>query len=197
MNLVYEASEKIDKQFAAYSVTKSKIERQLAKMIGYEMEKILREKYPENNFTIEYDHSNRNLKRIDLVVRKEDNYEAIFEIKQYYSFDAIRDNWSRGKVKPINKDIRKLDNIPKIENKFILVILGHYHKMQAPEGFAYSSVHNRNVRSSGDELLIQAKTNLESFFKVNELPNKIWDISLDSIEQTSVHLIIGIGQVEY
>ncbi|MCG3259980.1 MAG: hypothetical protein H7644_09550 [Candidatus Heimdallarchaeota archaeon] len=132
-----------------------------------------------------------------MVVKSEDNYEAIFEIKQYYSFDATRDNWSCGKVKPINKDIRKLDNIPKIENKFILVFLGHYHKMHAPEGFAYSPVHNRNVRSSGDELLIKAKTNLKRFFNVNELSNKIWDINLDSIEQTSVHLIIGIGQVEY
>ncbi|GAH33191.1 unnamed protein product, partial [marine sediment metagenome] len=94
IGLVHKASQRLDKKFLAYSIVKSKIERQLVKMIGFEMEKILLENHPDKNYRIEYDFTNNILKRVDMVIFKEHSIETIFEMKQYYSFDPVKDNWS-------------------------------------------------------------------------------------------------------
>ena len=70
IDLVHKASQRLDKKFLAYSLVKSKIELQLVKMIGFEMEKILQQSHPDEDYRIEYNFSNNNLKRVDLVIFK-------------------------------------------------------------------------------------------------------------------------------
>lgn len=126
--------------YYSYLLSKTKAEKELLEFLGYRIEQ--NTKYVSR---VEYTNKSYNCKRIDLAILDEKLVPIeIIEAKFYYSFNGYRIHTQQlARKLEVEKDVKKLQIIPKYINKYFVLFLVHFVVDEVPPLFPYFYMHNK------------------------------------------------------
>ncbi|MCG3256560.1 MAG: hypothetical protein KAU62_10755, partial [Candidatus Heimdallarchaeota archaeon] len=217
-NIIKNALNEVISPRLALIVTKTKAERVILSLLANEIEN-----KNESILTgIEYSYSkiNKSLTgRADLALlmrSKNNDYKpkALVEGKLFFTFDAVdgvktndKDKWDRFVDTPFENDLKKLEKVSSLYDRYFIIFLVHYDSKKVPEYFKYSSTHNRVVKkkkySKASELLFEAEDRINSTFKmwndnyrrIDYTNEDIYTKNIGQYKGIMIKLVVGIAKV--
>lgn len=126
--------------YYSYLLSKTKAEKELLEFLGYRIEQTT-----EYISRVEFTNKIYNCSRMDLAILDEEYVpKEIIEAKFYYSFNGYRIHTQQlAKKLEVEKDVQKLESIPKSINKYFVLFLVHFKANEIPPLFPYFDTHNK------------------------------------------------------